>query len=609
MTNLPSDVVGVTLRRYMRATLLAAVALVALTAATLILSALLHDDPAVSGAGWPTTEVASNALFFLLALAAIIYPRSEPTPGARMHATRGSGHRSSAGVIGARITRGRIASAALLLALIVGGIMLVTGGTDLAAGRTSAAVMLLSLSGLFMAAGRLPRIRSILVTTGALMGPTSVAYLLVTSPDAAGAPAALAIDVLCGILTVLAAFALTSLAPSGAPAVVLRTYATASAVILAAGVVIATPAVNIALSGNSSFASARVLSGIAVLVMLSLGLPLLGWFAMRVETWRALAVSGTDGVMVLERSGRIESVDVGTEELTGWRASDLRGVELATLLHDGTTELHERLAQVADSMTTSVVDEQPLRMTGPNGSEVDVSMRLLPTITADGLRIIVTLTDAGREAEYRRRAFQDPLTGVLNRRGLLSELDRALDDPSSRTAVMFVDLDHFKQINDLASHAAGDEALRHVATSLQHSVRVEDRVGRVGRVGGDEFVCVLSGIRDDSDLLAAAERLETELLKLIIDSVEGQLEITVSIGAAIAGPGCTSESLLARADTALHQAKRDGRNRIVLAERADADRVVVDARSGTASTAPHRRRGDPRRDRLASADSWSATRP
>lgn len=584
MANLPSEVVGVTLQRYMRATLLAAAALVALTAAVLTLGALLPDDPATWGSGWPTVEVGSTALFFLLGLAALV-------------------------------TRTRIATAALLLALLAAGAMLATDVTDMVTLRTLAAVALLSLSGLLMTAGRLPRIRSILVTTGALMGPTGVTYLLVTSPEVAGVPGIRTLGLLCAVLTVLAAFALTSLAPSGAPAVVLRTYPIESAVILAAGVVIATPAVHIIRNGSDSMAFAQEVSGVAVLVVLALGLPWLGWFAVRVESWRAVAVSGTDAVMVLERSGRIESVDIGTEELTGWKPSELRGVELATLLHDGATDLHQRLADVADSMTASVVDDQPIRLSGPMGTEVDVSMRLLPTITADGLRIIVTLTDARREVEYRRRAFQDPLTGVLNRRGLLKELDRELREPSSRPALMFVDLDHFKQINDLASHAAGDEALRHVASSLQSMVRAGDSVGRIG---GDEFVCVLSGIRDRNELLAAAGRLEAELSKLTIDTLDGPTGITVSIGAAIAGPGCTSQSLLARADAALLEAKRTGRNRIVVAGHADTghadeDRVVVDARTGTASvatpTAPLRRGEDPRRDQLASTDSRPAGRP
>ena len=113
-----------------------------------------------------------------------------------------------------------------------------------------------------------------------------------------------------------------------------------------------------------------------------------------------------------------------------------------------------------------------------------------------------------REVEYRRRSLQDPLTGMLNRRGILAALDDTLDDSPIGTAVMFVDLDHFKDINDRASHAAGDEALRHVATSLQRSVRSGDKVGRFG---GDEFVCVLSDITTDDDLTEIADRLGREL--------------------------------------------------------------------------------------------------
>lgn len=630
MANLPSEAVGVTLTRYLRATEVAAWMLCASTVLTFGIWIAARNGLSVMGigTGWPTSEIAPIALFLLLSLAALAHPHppSHSTltargsdHGASVPGTRRGHDRSERGLCPR--CRTRISRSALIVTLVVACGWLALGDNDQVADHTLVTVVALSLAGLLMATGRLARIRTILVACGGLIGPAGLAYVLVTSGAADYASGVRALGVVSTALTTLAAFALTSLAPSGAPAVVLRTYPAQSAVVLAAVVVVTTPALDALLGTQGPFSSPESISGLAVLVLLALGVPWAGWFAVRVVTWRAVAVSGSDAVITLHPSGRIESVDPGTESLTGWKPHELRGVDLATLVvGDGSAELHRHLAEAADSMTPSLLDEKPSRLRGPMGTGVDVSARLVPTITADGVRVVVTLTDAGSEAEYRRRAFQDPLTGVLNRRGLFVELERALGSTEERVAVMFVDLDHFKQINDQASHAAGDEALRHVAQSLQQSLRSDDRVGRFG---GDEFVCVLRGVAQEADLHTAAARLRQRLSELSIETTAGPRRVTVSIGAAIAGAGCDSESLLASADTALAEAKRLGRNRIVVSpaeingDGSDHD-VVVDARTGTAHVrrssaaragaeqAPVEVRG---RDQRASTDPSRAVRP
>lgn len=602
MARLPSEAVGISLSGYLRATHIAAWSLCASTAVTFGVWVAARNGLSLAGIGthWPASEIAPVALYVLVSLAAIAHadPPSHVTTARRANddrhvradragAHRGH-HRSDHRVC--RICRTRASTCVLVVTLFSVGVWLALGDNDRVANHTLSAVALLATAGLLMVTDRLPRIRTIMVASGALSGPAGLAYVLVTSGVADYSSGVRALGVVSAVLTTLAAFALTSLAPSGAPAVVLRTYPGQSAMALAAAVVVATPALESLLGHQGPLSSPEALSGLAVLVVLALGVPWAGWFAVKVVTWRVVAVSGSDAVMTLHPSGRIESVDTGTEHLTGWRSHELRGVDLAALIGDEGAKLHRRLAEVADSMTPSVLGDRPSHLAGPMGTGVDASVRLLPTITADGLRVIVTLIDAGREAEYRRRAFQDPLTGVLNRRGLLAELDRALDRPGHPVAVMFVDLDHFKQVNDEASHAAGDEALRHVAASLQHSLRADDRVGRVG---GDEFVCVLRGVEKEAVLLAAAERLGARLAELTIETGRGLRRITVSIGAAIAGTGCDSDSLLASADAALAEAKRRGRNRIVVSPRRvtgedSGHSVVVDARTGTTRV----RRGD-----------------
>ena len=171
-------------------------------------------------------------------------------------------------------------------------------------------------------------------------------------------------------------------------------------------------------------------------------------------------------------------------------------------------------------------------------------------------------------------ALTDGLTGVYNQRYLRGHL-RALADQATATAgqlaVMMIDLDRFKDINDRFGHATGDAALKAVAARIRKGVRVFDTVARYG---GEEFVVVMPGATL-AEGEAAAERLRAAIASLGFAAAGGTWPLTVSIGvAAAATTGATDqavpldEALLAAADAALYRAKRAGRNRVVVAEAA-----------------------------------------
>jgi diguanylate cyclase (GGDEF)-like protein len=161
------------------------------------------------------------------------------------------------------------------------------------------------------------------------------------------------------------------------------------------------------------------------------------------------------------------------------------------------------------------------------------------------------------------RAAKDSLTGLLNRGMLLETLERELlraQREAAPLSVAMVDLDHFKRINDVHGHAAGDEVLRHAAQRMAHSVRRQDVVGRYG---GEEFLAVLPGC----SLLGAeslAERMRVALQQAGIP-LDGSkpLQVSASIGVASTtafDSRCGREELLRAADQALYVAKREGRN-------------------------------------------------
>jgi two-component system, cell cycle response regulator len=161
----------------------------------------------------------------------------------------------------------------------------------------------------------------------------------------------------------------------------------------------------------------------------------------------------------------------------------------------------------------------------------------------------------------RRDSQTDPLTGLLNRRSLQAEiLSRC--QASERFGVMFMDLDHFKSVNDRFGHEMGDRVLVAVASVLKTALRPGDIVGRYG---GEEFVGVVAGAGPESARLVA-ERLRRSI-EVMLPPRGGPPKLTISIGTTVFDPRQGDErmeDLLHRADMALYAAKRTGRNRVVL---------------------------------------------
>ncbi len=167
--------------------------------------------------------------------------------------------------------------------------------------------------------------------------------------------------------------------------------------------------------------------------------------------------------------------------------------------------------------------------------------------------------------EAERRAQTDPLTGVLNRRSLIERLDAACLRARARglpIALLFIDLDHFKQINDSFGHQAGDACLRAIIDPIHAELRQSDVIGRYG---GEEFVVILSS----ADAAAAgpiAQRILERVAGVSVDGFGEPIRLTCSIGVASSDTlGVWGEHLIAQADAAVYRAKRLGRNQVQVA--------------------------------------------
>ena len=214
--------------------------------------------------------------------------------------------------------------------------------------------------------------------------------------------------------------------------------------------------------------------------------------------------------------------------------------------------------------------------------------KILPALSSasetlpDVERLAAEVEELRREVEaYRQESERDPLTGLLNRRGLdrrLAHLVEVARQTGVPLSVVFLDVDHFKKVNDTYGHEAGDVVLEAVARAVAGCVRSVDVVGRYG---GEEFVVALRGLTED-EAVAVAERIRKTVADRRVVHAGRVISVTVSAGVAQYEDGASVAELLATADRRLYLAKRSGRNAVVGSaveaklKEAEAQSVAVD---------------------------------
>jgi diguanylate cyclase (GGDEF)-like protein len=222
-------------------------------------------------------------------------------------------------------------------------------------------------------------------------------------------------------------------------------------------------------------------------------------------------------------------------------------------------------------LCTAYSDVDPARIGGIVPPEEKLSYLQKPFHPHEVRQMAISLASKWR-AEHRivKLAYFDSLTGLPNREQSRNRLSSAVEAAKLRggmLAVLYLDLDNFKRVNDTLGHSVGDELLTLAATRLRHSLRVEDAVGRgaaapganhVGRLGGDEFIVILPHVDSAADASSAAARLIAELqapMRLALNS----LVVTPSVGIALyPSDGVDVDALLRNADVAMYYAKRKG---------------------------------------------------
>ncbi|OAI83703.1 GGDEF domain-containing phosphodiesterase [Pseudomonas putida] len=278
--------------------------------------------------------------------------------------------------------------------------------------------------------------------------------------------------------------------------------------------------------------------------------------------------SSPDAISISElQTGRYLEVNDGFCRLTGYSAGEVLGRTAGQIGFWADDKQHDML--VTELQQRERVHHREMLGRSKSGELLTLEVSVEPITLNETACLLLTARDVSQlknaQAQIRHLAYHDPLTNLPNRALLMDRLSQQialLKRHNLRGALLFLDLDHFKHINDSLGHPVGDTVLKIITARLEASVRLEDTVARLG---GDEFVVLLSGLQGSrEEVTAQVQELADTLRQLLAEpmSLDGQrLQVTPSIGVAlIPDHGSTPADLLKRADIALYRAKDSGRN-------------------------------------------------
>lgn len=280
------------------------------------------------------------------------------------------------------------------------------------------------------------------------------------------------------------------------------------------------------------------------------------------ERYRRIFQNIQDVYFEISLGGTIVEISPSVEQVSGYRRDQLIGRNFEVLSRDP-----EDLKKIREEIVhLQALKDCELVLRSEAGEEVPCSANARLMIDGNGkpLKIIGSLRDISErrraENEIRKLAYHDTLTGLPNRSLFLDRLHQALAHAQRANhllAILFLDLDRFKDVNDTLGHARGDLLLQHVATRLSENVR---RCDTVARLGGDEFVVLLTAVKSDRDVSVVAEKILEDLSRSV--DLDGQQVFTgCSIGVVLyPHDGADAQTLLKHADMAMYAAKDRGRN-------------------------------------------------
>lgn len=283
-----------------------------------------------------------------------------------------------------------------------------------------------------------------------------------------------------------------------------------------------------------------------------------------------------NGIFILDSEAVVTVWNPAAQQITGHKADLVIGKEYrnSPIYHLGEDDLdpagQEHL--VLQTLKDGKPREGRAFFKHAVGYRLPVAIRTFPVLDPDGKVQGATEVFSDNKAiisalqnlhKSEATVLFDPLTGIGNRPHIEVKIRSALNAflaGGLPFGVLFMDIDHFKDFNDTYGHLTGDKVLRFVANSIRHNLRGSDSCGRWG---GEEFIAVLMDI-DSEGLHRVAEKLRQVIAYAEVEDDGGGLNVTISIGATLARPDDTLQTLIHRVDQLMYQSKQNGRDRVTV---------------------------------------------
>ena len=292
--------------------------------------------------------------------------------------------------------------------------------------------------------------------------------------------------------------------------------------------------------------------------------------------YRELLDNLYDGVYFVDRERKISYWNRGAEKLTGYASDEVIGRNcwdnFLTHMNDRGEQLCESGCPLVDAMEDGKMKEADVFLHHKDGHRVPVLIRVSPLRdnTGEIVGAVEIFSDNSAKVqsemkieELEELALLDELTKLGNRRYMQMGLKTKLEDMDiyrSHVGVLFLDLDHFKDINDRYGHQVGDDVLRNTAMTLKGAIRPQDLLCRWG---GEEFVAAVTNV--DKEILAVvAERFRALIEKSSVKVADKTIRFTISIGATLAHSEEAMTEVVRRSDELMYQSKEAGRNRVTI---------------------------------------------
>jgi diguanylate cyclase (GGDEF)-like protein/PAS domain S-box-containing protein len=280
---------------------------------------------------------------------------------------------------------------------------------------------------------------------------------------------------------------------------------------------------------------------------------------------RTIFDSVDDGIIVINSAGVIESFNPGAERIFGYRADEVIGRNVSILMPEAERRAHDRHIQRYLETGNATIIGIGREVTGQrkDGTSFPLDLRVREMQMGASKLFVGAMRDVTERKSSEQRilhlATHDALTDLPNRNLLQDRIQQAIAHAGRRAlkvAILFVDLDKFKQVNDLLGHNVGDQLLIEVADRLRRELRSEDTIARQG---GDEFIIVLPDVQRTEDAGVVAEKLLHGLAVPYL--IQGrEVQISASIGISVyPDNGDDVETLMKNSDDAMYRAKAEGR--------------------------------------------------